>query len=164
MIARLVPAAVFKTVVPVRNRELGSIPRRSRHLEIPVITGISLFDSVYLLYFDSINNFKTKKGNFNQTAIIAGIIGAKETSRLIPLCHNIPINHVNIDIKKDNKKNSILIEALVKTIANTGVEMEALTAVSISCLTIYDMCKYLNKKIEIQNIKLIKKTGGKSNI
>ena len=61
MIARLVPAAVFKTVVPVLNRELGSIPRRSRHLEIPVITGISVFDSVYLLYFDSINNFKTKK-------------------------------------------------------------------------------------------------------
>ena len=114
--------------------------------------------------YEKIKSFKTKKGNFNQTAIIAGIIGAKETSRLIPLCHNIPINHVNIDIKKDNKKNSILIEALVKTIANTGVEMEALTAVSISCLTIYDMCKYLNKKIEIKNIKLVRKTGGKSNV
>ncbi len=114
--------------------------------------------------FKKIKSFRTKKGNFEQTAIIAGIIGAKETSRLIPLCHNIELNHINIDIKKNEKKYSVLIEATVKTNANTGVEMEALTAVSISCLTIYDMCKYLNKKIEIKNIKLIKKTGGKSNI
>ncbi len=111
-----------------------------------------------------IKSFKTKKGNFEQTAIIAGIMGAKETSRLIPLCHNIPINHINIDIKKNDKNNTIVVEAKVKTNANTGVEMEALTAVTLSCLTIYDMCKYLNKKIIIKNIKLIKKTGGKSNI
>ncbi len=114
--------------------------------------------------YKKIKSFETKKGNFEKTAIIAGIIGAKETSRLIPLCHNIPINHVNIIIKKKDKDNLFLIEATVKTKANTGVEMEALTAVSICCLTIYDMCKYLNKKILIRNIKLIKKTGGKSNI
>ncbi len=114
--------------------------------------------------YKKIKSFKTKKGDFEQTAIIAGIMGAKETSHLIPLCHNIPINHVNIDINKIDKKNSILIEVTVKTKANTGVEMEALTAVAISCLTIYDMCKYLNKKIEIKNVKLLKKTGGKSNI
>ena len=114
--------------------------------------------------YKKIRSFKTKKGNFEQTAIIAGIIGAKETSRLIPLCHNIPINHVDIDIQKNDKNYSIIIKAKVKTQANTGVEMEALTAVSISCLTIYDMCKYLNKKIKINNIKLIKKIGGKSDI
>mgnify|MGYP001451931695 CR=1 FL=1 len=114
--------------------------------------------------YKKIKSFETKKGNFEKIAIIAGIIGAKETSRLIPLCHNIPINHVNIIIKKKDKDNLFLIEATVKTKANTGVEMEALTAVSICCLTIYDMCKYLNKKILIRNIKLIKKTGGKSNI
>ena len=114
--------------------------------------------------FKKIRSLKTKKGNLEKTAIIAGIMGAKETSRLIPLCHNIPINHINIDVKKNDKKLCLIIESTVKTNANTGVEMEALTAVTISCLTIYDMCKYLNKKIQIQNIKLLSKLGGKSNI
>ena len=114
--------------------------------------------------FKIIQSFKTKKGNLEKTAIIAGIMGAKETSKLIPLCHNIPINHINVDIKKNIKRSLLIVECTVKTNANTGVEMEALTAVSISCLTIYDMCKYLNKKIKIQNIKLLSKSGGKSNI
>ena len=114
--------------------------------------------------YKKIKSFNTKKGNLQKTAIISGIMGAKETSRLIPLCHNIPINHVNIEIRKDDKKLSLIIESTVKTHANTGVEMEALTAVTISCLTIYDMCKYLNKKIKIKNIHLISKTGGKSNL
>mgnify|MGYP005657617227 FL=1 len=85
-------------------------------------------------------------------------------SRLIPLCHNIPINHINIEVIKNDKKLSLIVKSTVKTNANTGVEMEALTAVTISCLTIYDMCKYLNKKIKIHNIHLVSKTGGKSNI
>ena len=114
--------------------------------------------------FKIIQSFKTKKGNLEKTSIIAGIMGAKETSRLIPLCHNIPITHINVDIKKNNKKSLLIVNCIVKTNANTGVEMEALTAVSISCLTIYDMCKYLNKKIKIQNIQLLSKYGGKSNI
>ena len=112
--------------------------------------------------YKKIQSFKTKKGNLEKTAIIAGIMGAKETSRLIPLCHNISINHVNIDILKNDKTTSLTVRATVKTNANTGVEMEALTAVSISCLTIYDMCKYLNKSIKIHNVKLILKKGGKS--
>ena len=114
--------------------------------------------------YKKIQSFKTKKGNLEKTAIIAGIMGAKETSRLIPLCHIVPINHINIDIRKNDKELSLIVESTVKTNANTGVEMEALTAVSISCLTIYDMCKYLNKKIEIMNIKLINKSGGKNNL
>ena len=114
--------------------------------------------------YKKIKSFETKKGNLEKTAIIGGIMGAKETSRLIPLCHNIPINHINIDIKKNDKKFSFIVVCIVKTNANTGVEMEALTAVAISCLTIYDMCKYLNKKIKIQNIHLVSKTGGKSNL
>tara|TARA_Y100000768_G_scaffold383276_1_gene365117 strand:+ start:946 stop:1401 length:456 start_codon:yes stop_codon:yes gene_type:complete len=114
--------------------------------------------------YKKIQSFKTKKGNLEKTAIISGIMAAKETSRLIPLCHNIPINHINIDVKKNDKNFSLIIESTVKTNANTGVEMEALTAVTISCLTIYDMCKYLNKKIKIQNIHLVSKTGGKNNI
>ena len=114
--------------------------------------------------FKIIQSFKTKKGNLEKTAIIAGIMSAKETSRIIPLCHNIPINHIDVDIKKDIKKSLLIVNCNVKTNANTGVEMEALTAVSISCLTIYDMCKYLSKKIKIQNIQLLSKSGGKSNI
>ena len=128
---------------------------------LAVASGEIKFDKVT---YKKIKSFETKKGSLEKTAIIAGIMGAKETSRLIPLCHNIPINHINIEVKKNDKKFSLIVESTVKTNANTGVEMEALTAVTISCLTIYDMCKYLNKKIKIQNIHLLSKTGGKSNI
>ena len=114
--------------------------------------------------FHKIESLDSKKGSINNVAIIAGIMGAKETSRLIPLCHKIPIDSVNIKIFRDNKKNLIKVRAIVKTSSKTGVEMEALTAVTISCLTIYDMCKYLNKSIKITNIKLISKIGGKSDI
>ena len=89
-------------------------------------------------------------------------MGAKETSKLIPLCHNIPIDSVKIEITKNVKKNTLIVNSKVKTSSKTGVEIEALTAVAVSCLTIYDMCKYLNKSINIKNIKLISKKGGKS--
>ena len=112
--------------------------------------------------FKKIESLKSKKGSIKNVAVIAGIMGAKETSRLIPLCHNIPIDSINIEITKNNKKNLIKVKAIVKTSSKTGVEMESLTAVTISCLTIYDMCKYLNKSIKISNIKLISKIGGKS--
>ena len=111
--------------------------------------------------FKKIESLKSKKGSIKNIAVIAGIMGAKETSRLIPLCHNIPIDSVNVDIIKNINKNSMKVKAKVKTSSKTGVEMEALTAVTISCLTIYDMCKYLNKSIKITNIKLISKKGGK---
>ena len=114
--------------------------------------------------FKKIESLKSKKGSINNVAVIAGIMGAKETSRLIPLCHNIPINSVKIEILKNVKKNLMKVKAIVKTSSKTGVEMEALTAVTISCLTIYDMCKNLNKSIKINNIKLISKKGGKSGI
>ena len=112
--------------------------------------------------FKKIEDLKSKKGSINNVAVISGIMGAKETSRLIPLCHNIPIDSVKIGISKNIKKNLIKVKAIVKTNSKTGVEMEALTAVTISCLTIYDMCKYLNKSIKISNIKLVSKKGGKS--
>ena len=114
------------------------------------------------LTFKKIEKLKSKKGNIKNIAIVAGIMGAKETSRLIPLCHNIPIDSVNVEISKNTKTNSLKVSALVQTSSKTGVEMEALTAVTISCLTIYDMCKYLNKAIKIKNIKLVSKKGGKS--
>tara|TARA_B100000073_G_scaffold147616_1_gene121491 strand:+ start:295 stop:762 length:468 start_codon:yes stop_codon:yes gene_type:complete len=114
------------------------------------------------LTFKKIEKLKSKKGSIKNIAIVAGIMGAKETSRLIPLCHNIPIDSVNVEITKNTKTNSLKVSALVQTSAKTGVEMEALTAVTVSCLTIYDMCKYLNKAIKIKNIKLVSKRGGKS--
>ena len=112
--------------------------------------------------FNKIEKMKTKKGKITNIAILAGIMGAKKTSDLIPLCHNIGIEKVNIDIKTNKKNCSLIVIANVKTSGKTGVEMEALTAVSITCLTIYDMCKSLDKSILIKEIKLINKTGGKS--
>ena len=114
------------------------------------------------LTYKKIENLKSKKGSIKNIAIVAGIMGAKETSRIIPLCHNIPIDSVNVDITKNAKMNSLKVYAKVQTSSKTGVEMEALTAVTVSCLTIYDMCKYLNKSIKIKNIKLVSKKGGKS--
>ena len=87
---------------------------------------------------------------------------AKKTSELIPLCHNINIENIDIDIESNKKKLSIIVKATVESSGKTGVEMEALTAVSVSCLTIYDMCKSLDKSIIIKNIRLISKRGGKS--
>ena len=114
------------------------------------------------LTYKKIENLKSKKGSIKNIAIVAGIMGAKETSRIIPLCHNIPIDSVNIEITKNANMNSLKVYAKVQTSSKTGVEMEALTAVTVSCLTIYDMCKYLNKSIKIKNIKLVSKKGGKS--
>lgn len=112
--------------------------------------------------FNKIENMSTKKGQITSIAIIAGIMGAKKTSELIPLCHNISIDNVDINIKTNKKNHSLTVQAMVKSSGKTGVEMEALTAVSISCLTIYDMCKSLDKRILIEQIKLISKSGGKS--
>ena len=102
----------------------------------------------------------TKKGPVFQTAVIAGIQGAKRTSELIPMCHPLPLDSVEIEI--NIKGEYVLLFATVKTKDRTGVEMEALTAVSVAALTIYDMCKSINKSIKIESIKLIAKKGGKS--
>lgn len=112
--------------------------------------------------FKKLEKMKTKKGEITNVAILAGIMGAKKTSELIPLCHNIDITNVDIKITTNKKLSNLVINASVKSTSKTGVEMEALTAVSISCLTIYDMCKSLDKNIIIDKIKLISKKGGKS--
>ena len=112
--------------------------------------------------FKKIESLKTKKGEIESIAIIAGILGAKKTSELIPLCHNIAIENIDIQIQLVKKLSSLIITSTIQCRDKTGVEMEALTSVSIACLTIYDMCKSLDKKIIIKEIKLIKKQGGKS--
>jgi cyclic pyranopterin monophosphate synthase len=101
-----------------------------------------------------------KKGNPLEVARIAGISAAKKTYELIPLCHQLPLSHVAVDFKVE--KGGIAITATAKTSAQTGVEMEALTAVSVAALTIYDMTKALDKSISIGDIHLLEKTGGKS--
>jgi len=103
---------------------------------------------------------KLPKGDLFGTARIAGIMAAKKTSELIPLCHNLLISSVEIEIKL--VKNDIYVLSSVKCDGKTGVEMEALTAVSVSCLTIYDMLKGLDKNAFIANIQLLEKSGGKS--
>ena len=112
--------------------------------------------------FELIRNQKIKKGNVLETARIAGIMAAKKTSELIPMCHPLNITHVQVDFRPDAANNGIEIEATVRTIDQTGVEMEALTAVSAAALTIYDMCKSYDKEITLSNIRLLKKSGGKS--
>lgn len=103
-----------------------------------------------------------KKGDVLSVAQIAGIMGAKKTSDIIPMCHNIFIS--GADISFELEANKIHIEAQVKTSGQTGIEMEALSAVSIAALTVYDMCKAVDKNMVIGDIRLIKKTGGKSGI
>ena len=112
--------------------------------------------------FNKIQKLKTKKGEITSIAIIAGIMGAKKTSELIPLCHNIDIENINIEIIAKPKIYALQVTSIVKSKGKTGVEMEALTAISLACLTIYDMCKSIDKGIEISNIKLLSKKGGKS--
>jgi cyclic pyranopterin phosphate synthase len=102
------------------------------------------------------------KGDFLACARVAGILAAKKTSELIPLCHPLPISQVQVDFKFLPESYALEITAEVKTVAQTGVEMEALTAVTVSALTVYDMCKALHKGIRIENIRLVYKSGGKS--
>ena len=106
----------------------------------------------------------SKKGDVIGIARVAGIMGAKQTANLIPLCHPLQLSKVNIKFDLINKPSSIAIEATVKNTGQTGVEMEALTAVTISALTIYDMLKAVDKNMEITGIHLSLKSGGKSGI
>ena len=112
--------------------------------------------------FKIIESSKTKKGEIKSIAIIAGILGAKKTSDLIPLCHNIEIENIDIDIEPVRKISSLKVTSSIRSRGKTGVEMEALNAVSVACLTIYDMCKSIDKNIVIKDIRLVKKKGGKS--
>ena len=103
-----------------------------------------------------------KKGDVLGVARLAGIMGAKRTSDLIPLCHPLPITKVALELVPDPDLPGIRVTATVRTSGQTGVEMEALTAVSVACLTVYDMLKAAEKGMRIENIRLLKKTGGKS--
>jgi len=112
--------------------------------------------------FEKIKNQTVTKGNVLETARIAGIMAAKKTSGLIPMCHPLSISHATVSFFPDNRTHSIRIEASVRVTAKTGVEMEALTSVSVAALTIYDMCKSYDREMTISDIFLLEKSGGKS--
>jgi len=107
---------------------------------------------------------KVPKGDVLTLSRIAGIMAAKKTGELIPLCHPLNITSVDIDLTLDNEKKRIDIEARVKTSGQTGVEMEALSAVSVAALTVYDMCKAVDREMVISDIMLVEKSGGRSGI
>lgn len=111
---------------------------------------------------EAILSGNAKKGDVLATARIAGIMGAKKTSDLIPLCHPLALSKVVVEIEADNALTGLRVRARVRVTGQTGVEMEALTAVSITCLTIYDMAKALDKGMIIRDVRLLEKTGGKS--
>ena len=103
-----------------------------------------------------------KKGDVLEVARLAGIMAAKRTGDLIPLCHPLTLTSVKVDLSINNAENRVEIEAEVQTFGRTGVEMEALTAVSIAGLTVYDMCKAIDREMVVSEIRLLKKTGGES--
>ena len=112
--------------------------------------------------FEIIREGRAKKGDVLGVARLAGIMGAKKTPDLIPLCHPLPVTKVAVDLMPDETLPGVRIEATVKTTGQTGVEMEALTAVNIAALTVYDMAKAVDKEMEIGGIRVILKDGGKS--
>jgi cyclic pyranopterin phosphate synthase len=102
------------------------------------------------------------KGDVFGTARLAGIMGAKRTADLIPLCHVLPLDQVQVDLEIDDNRNAIDVTATARVTSRTGVEMEALTAVMTAALTIYDMCKAADRSMRIQDVRLVRKSGGKS--
>lgn len=104
-----------------------------------------------------------KKGDVLTVARISGIMGAKRTAEIIPLCHNIPLNSVKVDTKLNEDTHEVEVVATVKCDGKTGIEMEALFAVSTALLTIYDMCKAVSQQMEIRAVHLVQKSGGKTN-
>lgn len=120
---------------------------------------IVVLNDEILSHFEQ-NDIKTKKGSVFQTAIIAGVMGAKKTGDLIPLCHPLGMENCQVDIFL-NENRHVVIECTASLTAKTGVEMEALTGATVAALTIYDMCKAFSHDIEIKSVMLMEKTGGK---
>jgi len=128
--------------------------RRTAVASVRVVLGVEL-----MALFE-LNELKGPKGPVMQTAIIAGTMAVKNTSTLIPFCHPLPVEHCGFEIHLSD--DSLIIRCEVTTTGKTGVEMEAMTGASVAALTIYDMCKAMNKAIRIHDLHLVAKTGGKS--
>lgn len=132
------------------------VTRRTAH----AVAIVSLPDALAGLVRDG--EIATKKGSVFQTAILAGVMGAKRTSELIPLCHPLPLDDCQIEIVPDAEKGEVAIHCRVETHGKTGVEMEALTGASVAALTLYDMGKAVSHGIVIKDVRLLEKTGGKN--
>ncbi len=141
------------------NARMVDVSEKSETKRIAIATGkVTLSPEAYSM----VQAGTVKKGDVLSVARLAGIMASKETSHLIPLCHPLMITSVDLSFELVEQENSIKIEAKVSITGKTGVEMEALTAVSVAALTIYDMCKAVDKGIIISDISLLSKTGGKS--
>lgn len=133
-----------------------AVTRRTAH----AVAIVSLPSELAALLQDG--EINGKKGPIFQTAVLAGVMGAKKTSELIPLCHPLPLDDCQIEISADPARNEVTIHCRVETHAKTGVEMEALTGATVAALTVYDMTKAVSHSIEIKQVRLLEKTGGKS--
>ena len=154
--------AVMKKLSHVNNEgqvQMVDVTAKAKTIRKAKARGIVKMDTRTLKL---IEKGQIAKGNVLTTAKIAGIMAAKKTGELIPLCHPLEITGIDINFDIDHKNSQITIESQVQVAGKTGVEMEALTAVSVAALTIYDMCKAVNKRIIIGDIMLLEKSGGKS--
>ncbi len=142
------------------NAKIVDISNKKITKRIAIASGMIFVTNEIL---KQIKKNETKKGDIFTVAKIAGIMAAKKTSDLIPLCHPLKIDDIQIAFNVDDSKKVIIAEAKVKCENKTGVEMEALTAISITLLTIYDMCKAVSHKMKITDVRLINKSGGKTN-
>ena len=141
------------------NPSMVDINQKDATVRVAIATGKIIMKANTL---KKILDLKIKKGDVLNVAKLAGIMAAKKTDQLIPLCHSIPLSYVNVDLEPNIQESSVKITAEASLVGKTGVEMEALTAVSVAALTIYDMCKAIDREMIITNIKLIHKSGGKS--
>ena len=139
-----------------RMVDVGSKPETER---VAVARGSVVMKPETLALIAS-NSFE--KGDVLVIARIAGVMGAKNTAQLIPLCHPLPLDHITVDLELDDQRSAVQITATAKTTARTGVEMEAMTAVTIAALTIYDMCKSVDRAMRIESVRLVRKSGGRS--
>lgn len=141
------------------NAVMVDVSEKNKTVRVATATGKVIASKETI---DLIKEGKIGKGDVLGVARVAGIMAIKKTSDLIPMCHPIMINGCNIDFEIDEENSQIIINSTVKIFEKTGVEMEALTGVSVAALTIYDMCKAVDKRMKIDGIHLVKKTGGKS--
>ncbi len=141
------------------NPSMVDINQKDLTVRVAIATGKIIMKANTL---KKILDLEIKKGDVLNVAKLAGIMAAKKTDQLIPLCHSIPLSYVNVDLEPNIKESCVKITSEASLVGKTGVEMEALTAVSVAGLTIYDMCKAIDKEMMLTNIKLIHKSGGKS--
>ena len=135
-----------------------AVTRRTARAQVRVIFPSEVYKTLQQTQLTS------AKGSIIDTANIAGIMAAKRTAELIPMCHPLPINFCQLEFTQKDVDNSLVIQAEVRVNHKTGVEMEALTAASVAALTVYDMCKALSHDIQINDLHLVRKTGGKSDV